>query len=93
MLLLEFEKLAAGRGWDCTGVVEIGATTDFRGSMSRMTHRLLRGLSRKQAIRERVLQALGVLKAFNLTAPGGFQLTSTSARSPAAPTAATSRTT
>ena len=53
VLLLEFEKLAAGRGWDCTGVVEIGATTDFRGSMSRMTHRLLRGLSRKQAIRDR----------------------------------------
>src|SRR6476620_10197914 len=74
VLLLEFEKVAARRGWDCTGVVEIGATTDFRGSMSRMTHRLLRGLSRKQAIRERVLQALGVLKAFNLTAPGGFQL-------------------
>jgi hypothetical protein len=74
VLLLEFEKIAAGRGWDSTGVVEIGATTDFRGSMSRMTHRLLRGLSRKQAIRERVLQALGVLKAFNLTAPGGFQL-------------------
>src|SRR3954466_12505751 len=76
VLLLEFEKLGAGRGWDCTGVVEIGATTDFRGSMSRMTHRLLRGLSRKQAVRERVLQALGVLKAFNLTAPGGFQLNS-----------------
>ena len=51
VLLLEFEKLAAGRGWDCTGVVEIGATTDFRTSISRMTHRLLRGLSRKQAIK------------------------------------------
>jgi hypothetical protein len=74
VLLLEFEKVAAGRGWDCTGVVEVGATTDFRTSISRMTHRLLRGLSRKQAIRERVLRALGVLKAFNLMAPGGFQL-------------------
>jgi hypothetical protein len=74
VLLLEFEKLAAGRGWDCTGVVEIGATTDFRTSIGRMTHRLLRGLSRKQAIKERVLRALGVLKAFNVTAPGGFQL-------------------
>ena len=39
-----------------------------------MTHRLLRGLSRKQAIRDRVARALGVLKAFNVTAPGGFQL-------------------
>jgi hypothetical protein len=74
VLLLELEKLAAGRGWDCTGVVEIGATTDFRTSMSRMTHRLLRGLSRKQAIKDRVLRALGVLKAFNVGAPGGFQL-------------------
>src|SRR3954467_7184892 len=74
VLLLEFEKLAAERGWDCTGVVEIGATTDFRTSISRMTHRLLRGLSRKHAIRDRVIRALGVLKAFNVTAPGGFQL-------------------
>ena len=74
VLLLEFEKLAVERGWDCTGVVEIGATTDFRTSISRMTHKLLRGLSRKQAIKDRVTQALGVLKAFNVTAPGGFQL-------------------
>ena len=74
MLLLEFEKLAVERGWDSTGVVEIGATTDFRTSISRMTHRLLRGLSRKQAIKERVTQALGVLKAFNVITPGGFQL-------------------
>ena len=66
VLLLEFEKLAVERGWDCTGVVEIGATTDFRTSIGRMTHRLLRGLSRKQAIKERVTQALGVLKAFNV---------------------------
>jgi hypothetical protein len=74
VLLLEFEKLAVERGWDCTGVVEIGATTDFRTSIGRMTHRLLRGLSRKQAIKERVTQALGVLKAFNVITPGGFQL-------------------
>jgi hypothetical protein len=74
VLLLEFEKLAAERGWDCTGVVEIGATTDFRTSMSRMTHRLLRNLSRREALKERVARALGVLKAFNITTPGGFQL-------------------
>ncbi len=74
VLLLEFEKIAVAQGWDCTGVVEIGATTDFRTSISRMTHKLLRGLSRKQAIKDRVARALGVLKAFNVTAPGGFQL-------------------
>jgi hypothetical protein len=74
VLLLEFEKVAAERGWDCTGVVEIGATTDFRTSISRMTHRLLRGLNRREAIKDRVTQALGVLKAFNVITPGGFQL-------------------
>jgi hypothetical protein len=74
VLLLEFEKLAAERGWDCTGVVEIGTTTDFRTSISRMTHRLLRGLNRREAIKDRVTQALGVLKAFNVITPGGFQL-------------------
>jgi len=74
VLLLEFERLAVERGWECTGVVEVGATTDFRTSISRMTHKLLRGLSRKQAIKDRVAQALGVLKAFNVTAPAGFQL-------------------
>ena len=36
VLLLELEKLAVARGWDCTGVVEIGATTDFRASVARM---------------------------------------------------------
>ena len=74
VLLLELEKVAVERGWDSTGVVEIGATTDFRTSISRMTHRLLRGLSRKHAIKDRVTRALGVLKAFNVTAPGGFQV-------------------
>ena len=75
VLLLELEKLAVARGWDCTGVVEIGATTDFRASVARMTHRLLRGLSRKHAILDRVTRALGVLKAFSVVAPGGFRLT------------------
>ena len=75
VLLLELEKLAVARGWDCTGVVEIGATTDFRASIGRMTHRLLRGLSPRHAILDRVTRALGVLKAFSLTVPGGFQLT------------------
>ena len=56
VLLLEFEKLAVGRGWDCTGVVEIGATTDFRTSISRMTHRLLRG-SQPQACDPRTRHA------------------------------------
>lgn len=74
VLLLEFENEAVDRGWPCTGVVEIGATTDFRTSFARMTHRLLRTLSRKEAVKERVMQALGVLKAFNITTPGGFQL-------------------
>jgi AAA ATPase domain len=74
VLLLELESEAVDRGWPCTGVVEIGATTDFRTSFARMTHRLLRSLSRKEAVKERVLQALGVLKAFNVTTPGGFQL-------------------
>lgn len=74
VLLVAFESEAIDRGWPCTGVVEIGATTDFRTSFARMTHRLLRTLSRKEAVKERVLQALGVLKAFNVTTPGGFQL-------------------
>ncbi len=74
VLLLEFEKIAAEQEWDCTGVVEIGTTTDFRASISRMTHKLLRGLSRREAVLGRMTQALGVLKAFNVTAPGGFKL-------------------
>jgi AAA ATPase-like protein len=74
VLLLEFEKIAAEQHWDTTGVVEIGATTDFRTSISRMTHKLLRGLSRKEAVVGRLSQALGVLQAFNITVPGGFKL-------------------
>ena len=74
VLLLEFEKIAAEQHWDTTGVVEIGATTDFRTSISRMTHKLLRGLSRKEAVVGRLSQALGVLQAFSITVPGGFKL-------------------
>ena len=44
VLLLEVEKLAAERGWDSTGVVEIGATTDFRTSIARMTRRRFAGI-------------------------------------------------
>jgi hypothetical protein len=74
VLLLEFEREASDRGWPCTGVVEIGATTQFRTSFARMTYRLLRALSRKDAVKERVRQSFGVLKAFNVTTPEGFQL-------------------
>jgi hypothetical protein len=73
-LLLEFESIAVNEGWPTTSVFEIGATTDFRTSMARMTHKLVRTLSKKEVLKQRVIQTLGILKAFNITTPGGFQL-------------------
>ena len=74
VLLLQFEREASARDWPCTGVVETGATTQFRALFARITHRLLRALGRKENASEQVRRSLGVLKAFHGTGPAGFQL-------------------
>jgi len=74
VLLMEFDVLASEAGWATTDVQEVGSQPDFRVTFARMATRLLREMSRKHRIKERVDRALGVVKAFSLGVPGGVQV-------------------
>jgi hypothetical protein len=74
VLLMELDLLAAETGWATTDVQEVGSQPDFRATFAQMASRLLREMSRKHRIKDRVERALGVVKAFSVLAPGGVQL-------------------
>jgi hypothetical protein len=74
VLLMEFDLLANEAGWATTDVQEVGSQPDFRITFARMAARLLRVMSPKQRMLDRVRRALGVVKAFSLVAPSGIQL-------------------
>jgi hypothetical protein len=74
VLLIELDVLAAEAGWATTGVQEVGSQPDFRIAFTRMAARLLREMSRRHRIRDRVERALGVVKAFSLAVPAGVQV-------------------
>ena len=65
--------LASEAGWASTDVQEVGSQPDFRVTFARMAARLLREMSRRHRIKERVERALGVVKAFSVVAPAGVQ--------------------
>ncbi|MDP9258268.1 MAG: ATP-binding protein [Actinomycetota bacterium] len=74
VLLMEFDVLASEAGWATTDVQEVGSQPDFRVTFARMAARLLREISRKHRIKDRVDRALGVVKAFSIAVPGAVQL-------------------
>ena len=74
VLLMEFDILASEAGWATTDVQEVGSQPDFRSTFAQMASRLLREMSRKHRIRDRIDRALGVVKAFSVVTPGGVQL-------------------
>lgn len=74
VLLMELDVLAAEAGWATTDVQEVGSQPDFRVTFARMAARLLREMSRRHRIKDRVEQALGVVKAFSIAVPAGVQL-------------------
>jgi hypothetical protein len=74
VLLMELDVLASEAGWATTDVQEVGSQPDFRVTFARMSARLLREMSRKHRVKERVERALGVVKAFSLAVPSGIQL-------------------
>jgi hypothetical protein len=55
-------------------VQEVGSQPDFRVTFSRMATRLLREMSRRHRVKDRVEQALGVVKAFSVAVPGAVSL-------------------
>jgi hypothetical protein len=74
VLLMEFDVLATEAGWATTDVQEVGSQPDFRVTFARMAARLLREMSRKHRIKDRVDRALSVVKAFSIAVPGAVQL-------------------
>jgi hypothetical protein len=74
VLLMEFDALASEAGWATTDVQEVGSQPDFRVTFARMAARLLREISRKHRVKDRVDRALGVVKAFSIAVPGAVQL-------------------
>jgi hypothetical protein len=74
VLLMEFDVLASEAGWATTDVQEVGSQPDFRLTFARMATRLLREMSRRHRVKDRVERALGVVKAFSIAVPGAIQL-------------------
>src|SRR5271154_2748772 len=74
VLLMELDVLASEAGWATTDVQEVGSQPDFRVTFARMAARVLRGMSRRHRVKDRVERALGVVKAFSLAVPSGIQL-------------------
>ena len=74
VLLMEFDVLASEAGWATTDVQEVGSQPDFRLTFARMATRLLREMSRKHRLKDRVERALAVVKAFSIAVPGAVQL-------------------
>lgn len=73
VLLMELDVLASEAGWASTDVQEVGSQPDFRVTFARMAARLLREMSRRHRIKQRVDRALSVVKAFSIVAPAGVQ--------------------
>jgi len=74
VLLLELDVMAREAGWASTDVQEVGSQHDFRSSFARMASRVLRSMSLKARMKDRALRALGVVKAFSASVPGGVKL-------------------
>ena len=73
VLLTTFEDMALGRGW-FPALSEIRHDTELRPLIARMSRRVLLAMSRAERVRDRARRALGVLKAFSVRTPEGFEL-------------------
>src|SRR5205085_7991504 len=73
VLLIEFDSIARQAGWASTDVHEVGTQADFRTTFADTAFQLLLSMSRKERMRDRARQAMAVLKAFTLEAPGRFK--------------------
>lgn len=73
VLLTTFEDMALGRGW-FPALSEIRHDTELRPLIARMSRRVLLAMSRAERVKDRVRRALGVLKAFSVRTPEGFEL-------------------
>src|SRR5215210_6463583 len=73
VLLTTFEDMALERGW-FPALSEIRHDTELRPLIARMSRRVLLAMSRARRVKDRARRALGVLKAFSVRTPEGFEL-------------------
>lgn len=73
VLLTTFEDLALERGW-FPAFSAIRHDTELRLLIARMARRVLLAMSRAERVKDRARRALGVLKAFTIKVPDGFEL-------------------
>jgi len=72
VLLLEFDVIAREAGWVSTDVREVEPGSDFRLTFARMSTKVLRSMSLKRRAEARIKRALGVVRSFSATGPGGI---------------------
>ena len=72
VLLLEFDVIAREAGWVSTDVREVEPESDFRLTFARMSTKVLRSMSLKRRAEARIKRALGVVRSFSATGPGGI---------------------
>jgi AAA ATPase-like protein len=73
VMLNEFEQVAGGRGFFHEHV-EVGEDGDLAPRLAAAFRRALLAMDARKRIGERVVRALGVLKAFSIRLPGGPEL-------------------
>ena len=73
VLLTTFEDMALSYGW-FPAFSEVRHDTELRLLMARMSRRVLLAMSRTERVKDRARRTLGVLKAFSVSVPGGFEL-------------------
>jgi hypothetical protein len=73
VMLNEFEHLAGGRGYFHEHI-EVGEDGDLAPRLAAAIRRILLAMDARKRIGERILRALGVLKAFSIRLPGGPEL-------------------
>jgi hypothetical protein len=74
VLLLELDVMAREADWASSDVQEVGSQHDFRVSFARMGLRVLRSMSLRARMKDRARKALGVVKSFSASVPGGVKL-------------------
>ncbi len=73
VLLNKFRDLAESAGFR-TGQTEITHETHFKETIARMARRIILSLDVKEKVRDAAWRAVGVLKAFNVKTPEGYEL-------------------
>lgn len=73
VLLNKFRNLAESAGFQ-TGQTEVTHETDFKATIARLARSIILSLDVKERVRDAAWRAAGVLKAFTVKTPEGYEL-------------------